>query len=167
MMDFVVERADAEHVPRSRLVVAHADLGRVEWPGTCELAERQARCYGLEFVAVSRPQGDLLQHVEQRDMFPSPAARYCTANHKRAQLDKVLTMLGRRSWAAGVRRPRLLSCMGLRAQESPSRARRSAFYLDGRASTGRRHVDVWLPIHSWSLEQVWQRIRASGVPYHR
>jgi 3'-phosphoadenosine 5'-phosphosulfate sulfotransferase (PAPS reductase)/FAD synthetase len=23
-----------------------------------------------------------------------------------------------------------------------------------------------LPIHDWTEEQVWQRIRASGVPYH-
>lgn len=30
MLDYVVERCDAAHVPRDRLVVAHADLGRVE-----------------------------------------------------------------------------------------------------------------------------------------
>jgi 3'-phosphoadenosine 5'-phosphosulfate sulfotransferase (PAPS reductase)/FAD synthetase len=167
MIDLVVERADAEHVPRARLIVAHADLGRVEWPGTRELAERQARHYGLEFVAVSRPQGDLLQHIEQRGMFPSPTARYCTAQHKRGQIDKVLTLLARRSHAQGIRRPRILSCMGMRAQESPARARRSAFGYDERASNGRRHVDLWLPVHSWSVSQVWQRIRASGVPYHR
>ena len=39
MLDFVVERCDHVHVPRDHLVVAHADLGRVEWPGTRELAE--------------------------------------------------------------------------------------------------------------------------------
>jgi 3'-phosphoadenosine 5'-phosphosulfate sulfotransferase (PAPS reductase)/FAD synthetase len=55
MLDFVVERCDKAKVPRQRLVVVHADLGRVEWPGTRELAGEQARHYGLEFVAVSRP----------------------------------------------------------------------------------------------------------------
>ena len=59
-------------MPLGRLVVAHADLGRVEWPGTRELAEEQARHYGLEFVAVARPQGDLLEHIAHRGMFPSP-----------------------------------------------------------------------------------------------
>src|SRR5262249_32823092 len=86
MLDYVVELADRAGVPRSRLLVAHADLGRVEWPGTRELAEEQARHYGLAFVAVARPQGDLLDHIPQRGMFPSPSARYCTANHKRGQI---------------------------------------------------------------------------------
>src|SRR5262245_62312416 len=81
MIDFVVEQCDAAGVPRDRLVVVHADLGRVEWPGTRALAEEQARHYGLEFIAVSRPQGDLLDHIKQRGMFPSPTARYCTSNH--------------------------------------------------------------------------------------
>src|SRR6516225_9223288 len=75
MLDVVVERCDQAGVPRDRLVVAHADLGRVEWPGTRALAEEQARHYGLAFVAVSRPQGDLLDHIANRGMFPSPAAR--------------------------------------------------------------------------------------------
>jgi 3'-phosphoadenosine 5'-phosphosulfate sulfotransferase (PAPS reductase)/FAD synthetase len=35
------------------------------------------------------------------------------------------------------------------------------------ASNGRRWVDDWLPLHAWTLEQVWDRVRASGVPYHR
>jgi 3'-phosphoadenosine 5'-phosphosulfate sulfotransferase (PAPS reductase)/FAD synthetase len=100
-------------------------------------------------------------------MFPSPRVRFCTSDHKRGQLDKVLTALARRSHAAGVRRPRILSCLGMRAEESPARARRVAFGYDDRASNGRRHVDVWLPIHGWTVQQVWQRIRASGVPYHR
>jgi 3'-phosphoadenosine 5'-phosphosulfate sulfotransferase (PAPS reductase)/FAD synthetase len=81
MLDVVVEQAELVKLPRSRLVVAHADLGRVEWPGTRELAEEQARHYGLEFIAVTRPQGDLLEHILQRGMFPSPTARYCTSNH--------------------------------------------------------------------------------------
>ena len=72
MLDYVVELADAADVPRGRLVVAHADLGRVEWPGTRELAEEQARHYGLEFVAVSRPQGDLLEHIAQRVRMSPP-----------------------------------------------------------------------------------------------
>jgi predicted phosphoadenosine phosphosulfate sulfurtransferase len=39
MLDYVVEQCDRARVPRERLVVAHADLGRVEWPGTRALAE--------------------------------------------------------------------------------------------------------------------------------
>ena len=27
-------------------------------------------------------------------------------------------------------------------------------------------IDDWLPLHDWSVDQVWGRIRASGVPHH-
>src|SRR5262249_40350256 len=128
--------------------------------------EEQARHYGLTFVAVSRPQGDLLDHIRQRGMFPSPGARFCTSDHKRTQIAKVFTELTNRSREAGSNHVRILSCMGLRAEESPARARRPAFAFDERASNGRRHVDVWLPLHHWTVQQVWDRIRASGVPHH-
>jgi 3'-phosphoadenosine 5'-phosphosulfate sulfotransferase (PAPS reductase)/FAD synthetase len=163
MLDVVVEQCDAAGVPRDRLVVAHADLGRVEWPGTRELAEEQARHYGLAFVAVSRPQGDLLDHIRSRGMFPSPAVRWCTSDHKREPLRTVFTRLADRSRQAGVRRVRILSCMGMRAEESPARARRPTFAFDAAASNGRRHVDVWLPLHAWTTQQVWDCIRVSGV----
>jgi 3'-phosphoadenosine 5'-phosphosulfate sulfotransferase (PAPS reductase)/FAD synthetase len=166
MLDYVVEQADHAGVSRHRLVVAHADLGRVEWPGTRELAEEQARHYGLAFHAIRRPQGDLLDHIARRGMFPSPSARYCTSDHKRSQVMKVFTALANRSRAAGVPICRILNCLGLRAQESPARARRLPFAFNEMASNGRRRVDDWLPIHSWTTEQVWARIRASGVRHH-
>jgi len=167
MLDYVVELCDKAVIPRSRLVVAHADLGRVEWPGTRQLAEEQARHYGLAFHAVSRPQGDLLDHIAKRGMFPSPAARYCTSDHKRTPVQILFTRLVKQAHAEGSCYPvRLLSCMGLRAQESPARAKRQPFAHDERASNGRRHVDVWLPIHGWTVDAVWQRIRASGLRHH-
>jgi 3'-phosphoadenosine 5'-phosphosulfate sulfotransferase (PAPS reductase)/FAD synthetase len=60
----------------------------------------------------------------------------------------------------------ILNCLGLRAQESPARARRQPFGRNEMASNGRRWVDDWLPIHSWTTEQVWEHIRASGVRHH-
>lgn len=56
--------------------------------------------------------------------------------------------------------------MGLRAEESPARARRKPFDNDLRSRNGRRVVDVWLPLHAWTAAQVWERIRASGVRHH-
>jgi 3'-phosphoadenosine 5'-phosphosulfate sulfotransferase (PAPS reductase)/FAD synthetase len=166
MLDLLVEQADASGV-RDRLVVVHCDLGRVEWTGTRELAERQAAHYGLRFEVVSRPQGDLLTHVEQRRMWPSSTARYCTSDHKRGQVRRVLTKLTDEVRARTGRQARILNCMGLRAQESPARAKKIAFEFDAKASNGRRHVDTWLPILDWSTEQVWARIKASGVEHHR
>jgi len=169
MMDYLVELADKMEI-RERLVVVHADLGEAEWPGTRELAETQAGHYGLRFEAVTRPQGDLLEHVEQRGMWPSPTNRYCTSDHKRGQVLKVITMLGRELGQDSFRRRhrpvRILNCMGLRAEESPARAKKAGFKHYQRATIVHRVVDEWLPIHHWTTRQVWERIRASGVPYH-
>lgn len=165
MLDLIHEMATAANVAE-RLVVVHCDLGRVEWAGTRELAEKQAAHYGVRFEVVSRPQGDLLTHVEQRRMWPSSTARYCTSDHKRGQVRRVMTKLADEVRARKGGQVRILSCMGLRADESPARAKKVTFEFDARASNGRRHVDTWLPIHGWTTAQVWERIRQSGVPHH-
>ncbi len=101
-------------------------------------------------------------------MWPDAARRYCTSDHKRAQVYKVLTKLTAetRSASAG-RRVRILNCLGIRADESPARSKKSPFSFDKMASNGRRHVDTWLPIFDWTVETVWERIRMSGVRYHK
>jgi 3'-phosphoadenosine 5'-phosphosulfate sulfotransferase (PAPS reductase)/FAD synthetase len=130
------------------------------------LAEEQARHYGLAFHAVRRRQGDLLDHIARRGMFPSPTARYYTSDHKRAQIHRLFTCLTDNALQDDCGPVRILNCLGLRADESPARARRPPFTKDERASNSRRHVDLWLPIHHWTVSQVWQRIRASGVRHH-
>jgi 3'-phosphoadenosine 5'-phosphosulfate sulfotransferase (PAPS reductase)/FAD synthetase len=65
-----------------------------------------------------------------------------------------------------VARVRLLNCLGFRADESPARAKRPVISVDASASNGRREVTNWLPIHGWTVDQVWARIKASGVPHH-
>jgi 3'-phosphoadenosine 5'-phosphosulfate sulfotransferase (PAPS reductase)/FAD synthetase len=101
-------------------------------------------------------------------MFPSPQVRWCTSDHKRTQCHKVLTRLAAQALAEGHPAPvPILSCLGLRAEESPCRARRPPFGPDLAASNGRRALDVWLPLHGWSADEVWARVRSSGVPHHR
>jgi 3'-phosphoadenosine 5'-phosphosulfate sulfotransferase (PAPS reductase)/FAD synthetase len=170
-MKVIVSRLLRERGILSRGVVVHADLGRVEWPGTPELVERQAAHLGLRFTKVRRPQGDLLAHVERLGKWPMPTQRFCTADHKRGQILRAFTEL-----AEGVRgdlpeeergRPiRILNCVGLRAEESPGRAKRPALARDKRSSSGRRHVDVWLPVQHLSTGEVWDLCRESGAPVH-
>lgn len=163
MLSWLVRRCDELDIPRSRIVVVHADLGRVEWEGTRELAAEHAAAYGLRFEVVHRQIGDLLEQIEARRMFPSSTARYCTSDQKTSQVLKLITRLVSE---AGLDRPmRILNCLGIRAQESPARAKKVAFGRDG-ASNGKRHVDRWLPIFDWTVEQVWAEIRASGLRHH-
>ena len=151
----------------NRVTVVHADLGRVEWEGTKELARKQAEHYGLPFIAVSRPQGDLLEHVQKRGKWPASNARYCTSDHKRGQVHKVMTALVTEvRERTGIKRIRVLNILGIRAQESPARAKKPEFQYDKSASNGRRHVDTWYPIFHKTEEQVWASIKASGVPHH-
>ena len=164
MIRQVVQVADDEGYPRNRLVVAHADLGRVEWKGTRDLAREQAQVYGLEFRAIARPQGDLLDHIERRGMFPGPATRYCTSDHKRGQIAKIVTALDRERRQGDSFR--LLNCMGLRAQESPARRKKRPFTPNCYFSTKTREVWNWLPIHDWADDEVWADISESGVRHH-
>lgn len=152
-----------------RVLMVHADLGRVEWKGTRELAEEHAKHYGIPFHVVRRELGDLLVQIEARGMFPDNLNRYCTSDQKRSQVYKLLTKLTAdlHPLGHGNNRPvRFLNCMGFRKQESPARAKKDAFYFDKMASNGRRQVYQWLPIHEWKVEQVWERIKSSGVRWH-
>lgn len=207
MLDYVVACCDSAGVARSKIVVVHADLGRVEWQGTRDLARRQAEHYKLRFIVVKRPKGDLLAYVRRRKRWPGPSTRYCTSDFKRAQVQKVMTQLTREAGLSGrkTRQCRILNCMGLRAQESASRTncsgpkgyrckkgrlapmpgkpapragelcsrcggsgKQKAWEHNSDASTQTtRCVDQWLPIHKWTTEQVWDRIRQSGVEHHK
>lgn len=147
-----------------RLVALHCDLGHVEWPGTRELAERQAAHYGIRFEVRRREQNTLLEQVRARGMWPSAQARFCTSDQKRGPARKLITQL---VTELGLdRQARVLNCLGLRAQESSSRACKPALELDKGATSGRREVWTWLPIHNWTDAEVWNTIHDSGVPYH-
>lgn len=147
-----------------RVVVGHADLGRAEWAGTRELAREQAERYGLRFFVVTASGPDLLERVERRGMWPSPQQRWCTSDLKRGPLRRLMTQLvGEHRERYGERRVRLLNVMGMRAQESPARAKRDALRVDSSASNGRREVSDFLPLHEWSVEEVWERVHASRI----
>jgi 3'-phosphoadenosine 5'-phosphosulfate sulfotransferase (PAPS reductase)/FAD synthetase len=181
-----------------RIVTVHADLGRVEWPGTRELAERQVDHYGARFEVVSRPHskkckcgtdhpnGDLLHQLEfERHKFPDNNNRWCTSDQKTAQVLKLITRLVAERWNTGglvreldgtytKRKVRILNCLGIRGQESKKRAKYEPFSLDDASWSnkkkgilhGKRHVDRWYPIFDWTIDEVWARIRQSGVEYH-
>jgi 3'-phosphoadenosine 5'-phosphosulfate sulfotransferase (PAPS reductase)/FAD synthetase len=175
MLDYMARMMDAQGVNRSAAIVVHADLGRVEWEGTKQLAEAQAAAYGFRFMVVARD-GDLLDQIIDRRVsldskgkvdapaWPSSAARFCTSDQKTGQVVKLMTQLVRDSGISG-RQVRILNCLGIRAEESPARAKKCSYGPDS-ASNGKREVVRYLPIFDWTATQVWDTIRASGVAYH-
>jgi 3'-phosphoadenosine 5'-phosphosulfate sulfotransferase (PAPS reductase)/FAD synthetase len=163
MMDYVCEIAREQGV-MDRVIAVHADLGRVEWKGTRELAEEQCAHYGLKLHVVRREKGDLLTQIEEREMFPDSQNRYCTSDQKRDQISKVFTKIVAELGLG--RQARILNCMGLRAEESAMRAKKSAMIVDSRNTNAKREVTTWLPIHHWLVGEVWNRIKLSGVRHH-
>lgn len=166
MLDYV---ADAASAIRHRMVVVHADLGRMEWPGVKELAAEQAAHYGVRFEVVTRQSGDILHHARRRGRWPDSSRRWCTSDHKRTPVGSLFTSLVAETISSNQgrrRHVRILNCLGMRAEESTGRAKLVPFERDNRYSSSRRTVDRWLPIHSWTADQVWQRIRESGVRHH-
>jgi 3'-phosphoadenosine 5'-phosphosulfate sulfotransferase (PAPS reductase)/FAD synthetase len=151
-----------------RVVVVHADLGEAEWEGVPELAAEHAAHYGLRFEITSNPE-TILERTARRGAWPSATIRWCTSDHKRGPIRKVMTRLVSelRDSERVVGRPvRLLNVMGLRAEESAARSRRNPYAPNPSASNGRRQVDDWYPIHAWTVAQVWDRISAAGTRPH-
>lgn len=167
---YVTALAEAFGV-KDRLVLVHATFEE-EWPDAEKVAREQAEQLGVPIQVVSRGE-ELLTYVERRGKWPDSKNRYCTSDFKRAPIDKVLTarvarILGSRHTLGRLgRRVRVLNVMGIRAQESPARAKRAAFTRDLRRTNGRRIVDEWLPIFRLSTTDVWEVIRAHSIPTHR
>ena len=182
MLDYMYGLAAAAGVT-DRLIVIHADLGRVEWEGTVELAREHAAHYGLRCEVVSRiggvakktgktyregeTYGDILDYAERRGAWPDNQNRWCTSDFKRGPILKMYTQLAREWREANpgeTRACRILDCMGLRAEESTARAKKIAF--KNRIDNKNKFVDSWLPILTWRVGQVWARIRAAGTRVH-
>jgi 3'-phosphoadenosine 5'-phosphosulfate sulfotransferase (PAPS reductase)/FAD synthetase len=187
MLTYLVELAAAQQVSTDRFLVVYANLGRVVWKGTKELAAEHAAAYGLRFAVVGRAE-DLLDQVVTRHetlrakgdtttpAWPSSTARYCTSDQKTSQVAKLMTAEVT-AWRArtGETRPmRILNCLGLRAQESAARAKKVPLHRDS-ASNGKREVTRWLPIFTWTArkhpwgterDDVWTTIKRSGLRWH-
>lgn len=171
----VMRLVDLAGYPRENIVVFHADLGRVEWPGVKELTQEQAEHYGLRFVTGKYRNKDgenptLLDYVRKRGKWPDNKNRFCTSDFKRGPGGRVLTQLSR---DVG-KDCRILNVFGFRAEESPARAKKQRLAFNEKASTKARKdgtrmraVWDWCPILDWKEDQVWQSIRDSGVRHHR
>jgi len=295
MMTRAIEVADSQGFPREKIIAVHADLGRVEWEGTKDLARKQAEHYGLRFEVVQRQQNDLIEQIEERygdlsqkdvdtvalheagvktwrqlhDMKPSDVekiigsgkgsskwegarraselvrrakhkrnavakkhekamaklqgsidtwtkkgagaksdkarvnakarvddareklaaleakgdpwdwavdwgkniawpdmtSRFCTSDHKRVEVDRLITQLNKDIKAKHGRAGKVLNAMGIRAQESSGRLAMENF---GRTlENSNQIVDDWFPIHRWREEKVWKKIEESGVAHHK
>ncbi len=147
-------------VPDAQIVIVHADLGEVEWAGNID--HINANSFGLPLIIAKARRG-FLQMVEERGMFPSPSMRQCTSDLKRGPIEREL----RRYLKANPQYNKLLvNCMGMRAQESTARAKKTPFTFNIKNSKAGRGWYDYLPIHNWSEEEVFGYIGQMGQSPH-
>ena len=146
-------------VPRAQLMAVHAPLGEVEWPGTVEHIEATLPAsVPLIFAPVASGK-TLLERVEERGMWPSGKARWCTSDFKAGPIQRELRRYLRAHPRFG---GRLVNAMGMRAEESPSRAGKAPWRRNERMSVAGREVFDWLPVFHLSTEEVFRVIREAG-----
>jgi 3'-phosphoadenosine 5'-phosphosulfate sulfotransferase (PAPS reductase)/FAD synthetase len=174
----------SQHGWKAKIFCIHADLGRIEWAQTSSFVEKLASDVNLELVVVRREKGDLIDRWQQRyetllqqgntkPFWSSAASRYCTSELKVAPIDKYLRQY-----------PLSIVCLGLRATESTSRAKKPVVSLRKTISSKRfENFDVkdaialydgssrlsinWLPIHDWSIHRVWEWCGTSTAEWDR
>ncbi len=155
-----------EVIPPEQIVVVHASLGELEWPGALELARDQAADAGLTFI-VAKASKTLFDMVERRfenrpevPSWPSASHRQCTSDLKRGPIQREV-----RRYAKANGFKLIVNCLGLRAQESPGRAKRQSFSRMGISNSVNTWFE-WLPVHDLSTIEVFGIIEAAGQKPH-
>ena len=139
-------------VPHRQLLIVHAEMPGVDWPGVLDHVEKYAA--GVP-VLVARAKRSLFELAIDRGMFPSPKNRQCTSDLKRDPIARVVrAYLAENPEFNGV----VVNCMGLRAQESASRARRDPWSPSKRNSKAGRAWFDWCPIFDWTKAEVFEDI---------
>ncbi|WP_157040454.1 phosphoadenosine phosphosulfate reductase family protein [Polaromonas naphthalenivorans] len=141
-------------VPRSQIFVVHAELPEVEWEGVLE--HIQSTVLGMT-VHTCRSRRMLLEMIRERGMFPSPSIRQCTSDLKRGPIERTIRRTGHKL---------IVNCIGLRSDESSNRAKLATFKYSEKNSKNDREWYDWLPIHHWTVEAVFAKIKATGQVPH-
>lgn len=133
-------------LPKEQVIVIHADLGEVEWHGNVEHIKKQIG--DLPFF-VTKAKKTFFDMVEHRQMFPSSQHRQCTSDLKRGPIQKVV-----RRYADEHGYKLIVNCMGLRAEESPNRAKQPVWKFNRSQTNGKRTWFEYLPIHDFTWADV-------------
>lgn len=154
----------SSHVPHDQIVVVHADLGEIEWDGVQDHIRRTIT-HPLNVVRAGKTFFEMVEHRARTrpdvPAWPSSAHRQCTSDLKRNPIHKFIRadMAARGAVLA-------LNCTGIRAEESPSRAKKDPLKLSKILSTAGRTVYEFMPIHHLATTTVFEIIsQAQQEPF--
>ena len=151
--------------PQVRKIAVYADTGfeHVKPVSAETWARQRCEAMGVEFHVVRNPNKTYLQMVERRGKFPSSSTRQCTSDLKRGPVETWI----RQATKSGLLTEKVIvSCSGIRAQESPARAKRNPLSRNKRLSVADRIVWDWMPIFRESLADVLRWHWTTGTPLH-
>ena len=147
-----------EIVPDDQIVIIHAHLPEVEWDGIKEHIRYYS--WGLP-LHVTQARKTFFEMVEHRQMFPSPSHRQCTSDLKRGPIERTIRQICKERGIT-----RVVNCMGMRAEESTSRAKQQTLRVNKSLSKAGREVLDWLPVHGMTETEVFQTIADAGQKPH-
>ncbi|HCF2446958.1 TPA: phosphoadenosine phosphosulfate reductase family protein [Pseudomonas aeruginosa] len=156
-------------------VAVHADLGRAEWIQSKDKCQELANSLGWELMVVKRAAGDLvdrwlvrwnnnvarynnLECVQLILPWSTASWRFCTSELKSAV---VRSNLKRRFPGQDI-----INAVGIRAQESRSRAKMPVYKEDSLLSTKKSAGYTWNAILDWPVEDVFKIISEHTVALH-
>lgn len=146
-------------VPARQILALHAVLPEVDWAGIPEHIEATT---GVEFQ-LSYARKTFFEMVAHRQHWPSPSYRQCTSDLKRGPLERdIRRHLKAHPEFGGL----VVSCMGIRAEESSKRAKATPFAFSARNSKAGREWYDWLPIHGMLIGEVFSIIASAGQKPH-
>lgn len=173
-------------VPADQLIIVHADLGEIEWDGVKAHILGNIDGRNLEIATAIHKDGSLKDffslvrarraYLDSLGKFDTPAVpdsknRFCTSDLKTGPIFKVIRRIAKERGATQV-----VNCLGLRAGESDSRAKKETWKVEKKLATKSRDAWTWLPIHDWTCStdkvvvegatEVFQVIRESGQEPH-
>ena len=144
----------------AQILVVHATLGDIEWPGTID--HIRDTIDGLPLV-IAEAVTDWWGMVDRRQMFPSPKNRQCTSDLKRGPIEREVRRYLKEHPEFG---GQVVMCMGMRAGESTSRAKLVTWKRSTTNSKAGRSWYDWLPIHGMHTLQVFAAIADAGQLVH-
>lgn len=132
-----------------------------------EHARDGAERAGVPFVVAAARKSffELIEHrartYPHAPAFPQPGNRQCISDLKRDPLTREARRIARARGAT-----LLVTCLGLRADESAKRRARAPLVRSARNSKGGRSWYEWLPMHHLTTPQVFATIREAGEVPH-
>lgn len=152
---------------KDKIVVVHSDLGDMEWEPMHHWVESIS--FGLP-VHVVRAEVDFFEMARSMGRLPSGHQQYCTDILK---TEPIKAFIHAYMYQHGF--TKAINATGMRAEESPRRAKKKPFTLSKGDGTSGMHmpkkfpehtVHDWMPIFAYTTEEVFEEITLAGQKPH-